>query len=162
VLHSRRCSSALFGSILDLAGGEMKRKVADAKVPKVVWTQDEDTELMAAVLAAQKVKDEDDEDGNNSDDEEDWDAIAELLSGKKTAVQCYKRYSVLKSTEESGGEPATNDEDGASKTDGSKTKKTKPNSEDSGWKAEEVELLKKLTEDYTKRNGMFDGIVPHC
>ena len=129
----------------------MKRKVADTKNSKVAWTQDEDDELMKAVLAARKSRE--DEDGNDSDEEEDWDSIADLLPGKKTAVQCYKRYSTLVSKEGSLGDETSKEEDGVSKNSGSKTKKAKHSNEELGWKAEEIELLKKLTEDYTKRNG---------
>ncbi len=131
----------------------MKRKATDTKNPKVIWTQDEDDELMKAVLAAQKGRDGENEDRNDSDEEEDWDSIADLLPGKKTAVQCYKRYAALKFKQVSPDDPDSKEDDGASKVGASKTKKPKISNEDSEWKSEEVELLKKLAEDYTKRNG---------
>ena len=136
---------------VDRVATRMKRKVADTKNPKVVWTQREDDELIKAVLAARKSRE--DEDGNDSDEEEDWDSIADLVPGKKTAVQCYKRYSTLVIKQESQGDDTSKDDDGASKNSGSKTKKIKSSNEEFGWKAEEIELLKKLAEDYTKRNG---------
>jgi len=152
VLHP---SFLAFHSVIDAevdrVATRMKRKVADTKNPKVVWTQHEDDELIKAVLAARKSRE--DEDGNDSDEEEDWDSIADLVPGKKTAVQCYKRYSTLEINQESQGDDTSKDEDGASKSSGSKMKKIKTSNEELGWKAEEIELLKKLTEDYTKRNG---------
>jgi Myb-like DNA-binding domain len=138
----------------------MKRKATDTKNPKVIWTEDEDGELMKAVLAAQTSREQENENDNDSDEEEDWDAIADTLSGNKTAVQCYKRYRALQNKAVlSPTAAAPKDDDGASKDDDtsqdSSSQAKRPKTDESGWNTQEIDLLKKLAEEYTKRNGML-------
>lgn len=143
----------------------MKRKYQASKKAKAVWTSEEDVELMAAVQKAQRERGECSDDEEHSDDEEDWDSIAESLaakksisvSGEKTAVQCYKRYRLLKEKESTSPEEKQHEEGGVL----AESEAKKPRAEDSKWSDEEIELLDKLAEAYTKKHGKSIADVVH-
>ena len=137
-----------------------KRKVEETKKSKVAWTDEEDDALLKAVLEDKQNREAE----GDPEEEEDWDEIAKAVPGK-TPVQCLKRYMTnFKEPEsnEAGPEQATKSEDKeeASESDDDasdedddeespKSKKVKKESENApGWNHDEVELLKKLVEQY--------------
>ena len=149
---------------IEKGGIKMKRKYQASKKAKAVWTSEEDGELMAAVQKTQRERGEWSDDEEHSDDEEDWDSIAESLaakktislSGEKTAVQCYKRYRQLKEKESTSPEEKQHEEGGVVESEAKK-----PRAEDSKWSDEEIELLDKLAEAYTKKHGKPIANVLH-
>ena len=126
----------------------MKRKSEDPKKPRAVWSAAEDDALLKAVLEDQQ----DREAEGDADEEEDWDEIAKAVAGK-SPVQCLKRYLILNRKQDTAGSaesPGT--ASGAQDDSESPTKKArrprKENEPSSKWSQEEVELLKKLVEQY--------------
>lgn len=137
-----------------------KRKVEETKKSKVAWTDEEDDALLKAVLEDKQNREAE----GDTEEEEDWDEIAKAVPGK-TPVQCLKRYMTnFKEPEssEAGPEQATkteekedaseSDDDASDEDDDEespKAKKVKKESENApGWNHDEVELLKKLVEQY--------------
>lgn len=120
---------------------------AQDKKSKNTWTAAEDDALLKAVLEDQQ----DREAEGNGDDEEDWDEIAKAVPDK-TPVQCLKRYMALN---KNGTDPT---ESAQSETpDGKLTAKKARKDIDSSsrWTTEEVELLKKLVEQYKDSKCMW-------
>lgn len=150
----------------------MKRKVEDTKKSKVTWTDEEDDALLKAVLEDRQNRQAE----GDGDEDEDWDEIAKAVPGK-TPVQCLKRYMTnFKEPDSSEAAPehasrteAKDDKDGNDESDDeeeddddddddeedddsgspNKPKKIKKESHNApGWNHDEIELLKKLVEQY--------------
>ena len=141
----------------------MKRKSDDAKKAKTAWLASEDDALLKAVVEDQQDRDAE----GDGEDEEDWDEIAKSVPGK-TPVQCLKRYIALNrkqagstSSSTAASTPIKEDDDGEEEDDddddeeeagspaAKKQKASKKDSDGAGkWTNEEVELLKKLVEQY--------------
>ena len=141
----------------------MKRKSDDAKKAKTAWLASEDDALLKAVVEDQQDRDAE----GDGEDEEDWDEIAKSVPGK-TPVQCLKRYIALNrkqagstSSSTAASTPVKEDDDGEEEDDddddeeeagspaAKKQKASKKDSDGAGkWTNEEVELLKKLVEQY--------------
>lgn len=130
---------------------EKKRKSDDSKKSKSSWTAAEDDALLKAVLEDQQ----DREAEGDGEEEEDWDEIAKSVTGK-TPVQCLKRYMVLnrkqggKSIERASSSADEKDEDPESHV-AKKPKRVKvkePEASSGKWTHDEMELLKKLVEQY--------------
>ena len=108
-----------------------------SKKAKSSWTAEEDEALLKAVQEDRDNHEEEEE------EEEDWDEIANAVPGK-SAVQCLKRHMVLVEKEKEKASP--------------KKKKVasspRPSAEDAGsgedgnWTGNEIELLRKLVEQY--------------
>lgn len=135
------------------ADDSAKTKSSDKKLKKE-WTATEDDALLQAVYEDHQ----DREAEGNGDDEEDWDEIAKLLP-HKTPVQCLKRFMILNKKGNAKGAPAIAAPSGDDTPDSPEmnpppAKKTKVESVEpppgggSRWTTEEVELLKKLVEQY--------------
>jgi hypothetical protein len=123
----------------------MKRKGDDTKKSKV-FTAEEDDALLKAVLEDKQ----DREAEGDGEEEEDWDEISKVVPGK-TPVQCLKRYMTL--NQKQGGASESSAAASESKDDDSdspkKSKRPKKDSEPSQkWSNDEIELLKKLVEQY--------------
>jgi hypothetical protein len=155
----------------------LKRKGDDSKKSKTVWSATEDDALLKAVVEDQQ----DREAEGDGEEEEDWDEIAKVVPGK-TPVQCLKRYILLnrkqasaptepsspaaESVKEEEEEEQDEEEDEDSPVS-KKTKRVKKDTETSGskWSTDEIELLKKLVEQYKdskyshahKRSAGLDG-----
>lgn len=145
----------------------MKRKNDDSKKAKTAWSASEDDALLKAVLEDQQDRDA------GGDDEEDWDDIAKSVPGK-TPVQCLKRYIALNKKQgnssssaattstvaspaasKQGGEDDEDEDDDASPAS-KKLKASKKDAEGSGkWTQDEIELLKKLVEQYKDSKYLF-------
>jgi hypothetical protein len=156
---------------------DAKRKGDDSKKSKTVWSATEDDALLKAVIEDQQ----DREAEGDGEEEEDWDEIAKVVPGK-TPVQCLKRYILLnrkpasaptepsspaaESVKEEEEEEQDEEEDEDSPVS-KKTKRAKKDPETSGskWSTDEIELLKKLVEQYKdskyshahKRSAGLDG-----
>ena len=65
------------------------------------WTREDDVALWRAIELEAEERRARAEDSDEEEEEEDWDAIADAVDGK-SAVQCFKRYLVLR---ESGAVP---------------------------------------------------------
>lgn len=145
----------------------MKRKAEDTKKSKVTWTDEEDDALLKAVVEDKQNREAEADGDEEEEEEEDWDDIAKAVPGK-TPVQCYKRYiqkfknapttrikpeSAARPSEGEGkdgdDEEEEDDEDDDDVDENGEPKKGKRvKKEGSGWGADEVELLKKLVEQY--------------
>ena len=135
------------------ADDSAKTKSPDKKSKKE-WTATEDDTLLQAVYEDHQDRDAE----GNGEDEEDWDEIAKLLP-HKTPVQCLKRYMVLNKKGSAKGAPETAAPSGDDAPDSPETNPPpakKPKMETiepapgggSRWTTEEIELLKKLVEQY--------------
>jgi hypothetical protein len=127
------------------SAGKRRRDEGDKRGGKNIWTAVEDGYLIKAVAEVQHGR------KDSGDDEEDWDVIAEAISGK-TAVQCLKRYMILITHEGQAEVVAAREE--ASENEKKKAKpETADNNdpEDSKWSMEELELLKKLVEKLVEK-----------
>lgn len=124
------------------------------KKGKQAWTPDEDEALMLAVIADRQRR----EDNDEEEEEEDWDEIAKAVPGK-TPVNCLRRYMGQLNKKEEKAEGAslpasakrgTPDEEDEESFSSHLSKKTKlaAGEEDGDWTQEEVDLLKKLVEQY--------------
>lgn len=136
----------------------MKRKAEDAKKSKAVWTDEQDDALLKAVL-----EDKQDREAEDDGDEEDWDEISKAVPGK-TPVQCLKRYLVLNkgkpaqppaaasasrsADDEKEDEGSDEDEEDEGDESRKARRARKEAGGDSGWSVDEIELLKKLVEQY--------------
>ena len=142
----------------------MTKRKAEDKKSKVAWTDEEDDALLKAVLEDKQDREAEEE----TEEEEDWDEISKAVPGK-SAVQCFKRFmeKFKDAPDKSGpaadaGDPEAesqhseegkddSDHDGEDEDEGSdsprKSKRIKKESA-GGWKVHEVELLKKLVEQY--------------
>lgn len=133
----------------------MKRKSDDMKKSKAVWTAAEDDALLKAVVEDQQ----DREAEGDGEEEEDWDEIAEAVP-EKSPVQCLKRYMVLNRKQDSAPSADTSspptvekEEEEEEEEPGSpaakKPKRARKETDSSAkWTHDEVELLKKLVEQY--------------
>jgi hypothetical protein len=124
---------------------EEKAKTQEKK-SKSAWSAAEDDALLKAVVEDQQ----DREAEGNGDDDEDWDEIAESVPNK-TPVQCLKRYMSLNKKLESKGQDSagsSGEEQPESPDKKPQAKKQKRDTDSSKWTTEEVELLKKLVEQY--------------
>ncbi len=145
----------------------MKRKVEETKKSKVTWSDEEDDALLKAVLEDRQNRDAE----GDGEEDEDWDEIAKAIPGK-TPVQCLKRYITNfkepessevapehssrpeeKDDEDESEDEDDDDDDEDDDDDGSgspnKSKKSKKEMQNvPGWNNDEVELLKKLVEQY--------------
>ena len=128
---------------------ELKRKSGDdQKKSKNAWSAAEDDALLKAVLEDQQ----DREAEGDGDEEEDWDEIANAIEGK-TPVQCLKRYLILNRKQESSPgatspeSPKDNEADSPVEKKGKRQKKDSDSSS-KAWTPDEIELLKKLVEQY--------------
>lgn len=135
----------------DSGEGEKPSSLSPPKKGKQTWTPDEDEALMLAVIADRARREEEDE-------EEDWDEIAKDVPGK-TPVQCLRRYmgNLSKKEEEAPAAPPvaaaakrSSDEDEEESFSGPLTKKAKliVGADGAEWTQEEMDLLKKLVEQY--------------
>lgn len=134
----------------DQSGG----RAPDKKL-KSSWSDTEDDALLKAVYEDHQ----DREAEGNGDEEEDWDEIAKLLPNK-TPVQCLKRYMVLNKKGKPKGEPEIAAASGEDLPDNgpeinpppAKKVKTTESTDAAGsgsrWTTDEIELLKKLVEQY--------------
>ena len=143
----------------------MKRKSDNAKKAKAAWLASEDDALLKAVL-------EDQQDRETEEDEEDWEEIAKSVPGK-SPVECSKRYMALNrkqaasaassstpvsapseekdahDDDEDDDEDYEEEEEAAGSPAAKKQKASKKDSDGAGkWTNDEVELLKKLVEQY--------------
>ena len=130
----------------------MKRKGEDTSKKSKVFTAEEDDALLKAVLEDKQ----DREAEGQGDEDEDWDEIAKSVPGK-TPVQCLKRYMALNQKQgvESDAAPGVDaseskdDDDEEGSPASKKLKRAKEKSEKhQQWTGDEVELLKKLVEQY--------------
>jgi len=121
----------------------------DRQLKSKVWSAAEEEALLKAVIEDQQ----DREAEGNGDEEEDWDEIANSVPNK-TPVQCLKRYMALNEkrvpvppSESSPDEKDDSEQDSSATRKPAKRikKETDPASK---WSSEEVELLKKLVEQY--------------
>jgi len=144
------------------------------KIKSVHWTSDIDGLLLKTVL--------DEQQNQNEGEEEDWDRIASRIEGK-SAVQCLKRYMVLKATaaeakrtapaaveedsDSSSGEEADpkrlkRDDSYASISQESETTGSSKNERASSkWSVKEMELLRKLVEEYKGATPSWIEIAKH-
>ena len=125
---------------------EGEGSTTEKKKSKSTWTAAEDDALLKAALEDQQ----DREAEGNGDDEEDWDEIAKAVPNK-TPVQCLKRYMSLNKKLESKGADsagASGDDQPESPDKKPPAKKQKKDADTSKWTSEEIELLKKLVEQY--------------
>jgi hypothetical protein len=128
---------------------EPKRKSGeDQKKSKNAWSAAEDDALLKAVLEDQQDREAEGE----GDEEEDWDEIAKAVEGK-TPVQCLKRYLILNRKQESPPDETSPESSKYNDTDSPVAKKAKRQKKDSdasskSWTPDEIELLKKLVEQY--------------
>lgn len=133
------------------------------RLAKVEWAPVEDEALMLAVIADRKNRGVE----ADEDEEEDWDEISKDIEGK-TPVQCLRRYMRHLNRKEGGGSKGSNESFGVSagKSDeedekpestsetsqppAKKVKKSKdaPVEPQEKWEQPEVDLLKKLVEQY--------------
>jgi hypothetical protein len=133
------------------ATDKMKRKSDDSKKSRAVWSAAEDDALLKAVLEDQQ----DREAEGDGDEDEDWDDISKSVPGK-SPVQCLKRYMSLNKKGQAGAptEPtspveAEKEEDTTESPDAKKPKRGKKEADSSAkWSASEIELLKKLVDQY--------------
>lgn len=131
----------------EMSTEKKQERKSDEKKLKAVWTAAEDDALLKAVI-------EDQFEGDD-EEEEDWDEIAKVVPGK-TPVQCLKRYMVLnrkrkkESASDSSSSPATEKEEEVESPTSKKAKRAKKETDtpSTKWSADEVELLKKLVEQY--------------
>ncbi|GAX29402.1 hypothetical protein FisN_16Hh158 [Fistulifera solaris] len=128
-----------------------KRKRANG----VQWTEAEDEKLLDAVKQEHK--------NHAEEGEEDWDLISEMIPGK-SAVQCLKRHMELTSTGQASSVEGRDEraEKKSKRSDASKQSDSGNDDESSGaddgkedtddiegnWEPEELELLRKLVEQY--------------
>lgn len=118
------------------------------KKGKTSWSPAEDEALMMAVEEDRKRRQAD----GDEEDEEDWDEISDSVPGK-TAVQCFRRYTgQLKAAEASA--PAASarrsrDDRDQGDDDSPASKKSKTDSGEDDWTADELFLLKTLVEHYS-------------
>ena len=149
-----------------------KRKSDQAKKNKTVWSASEDDALLKAVIEDQQ----DREAEGDGEEEEDWDEIAKSVAGK-TPVQCFKRYMILNSkktsappeasissVKEEAGEGEEEEEVSSPATKKAKTAKTEfesptASSSSAKWSPDEVELLKKLVEQYKDSKFQIHSII---
>jgi hypothetical protein len=139
----------------DSQEGEKPSPKTPPKKGKQAWTPDEDEALMLAVIVDRQRRQENDEE----DEEEDWDEIAKSVPGK-TPVNCLRRFmgQLSKKEEEAGAAPpaaaaakrGSPDEDDDESFASPLTKKAKliVGGEGADWAQEEIDLLKKLVEQY--------------
>lgn len=118
------------------------------------WSAQEDQLLLQAVQ-------DDHAERKDENEEEDWDAICKSVPGR-SAVQCFKRYLTLsagnfKRAESEGSsqsisEDENDDEVSKARSEGSKnrgrTNLAKSSSPDGTWQPDELELLKRLVDQY--------------
>lgn len=135
----------------DSKEGENSSTTSSPKKGKLEWTPDEDEALMLAVIADRERREE--------DEEEDWDEIAKAVPGK-TPVQCLRRYmgNLSKKEEEAPAAPPaaaaalkrSSDDDEEEPMASPLTKKAKMivGGEGAEWTQEEMDLLKKLVEQF--------------
>lgn len=125
-----------------------------AKKPAAVWNAEQDGALLKAVDEDRAAR----SGPAASEEEEDWDSIAEKVPDR-SAVQCLKRYLVLKVQEQNG-----NNSNSSSNGDFPPTKRRRQDSDTAAaaaaaasvnesyggddWAPDEVELLRKLVEEY--------------
>jgi hypothetical protein len=153
----------------------MKRR-SDEKKSKVSWSATEDDALLKAVL---EDKQDREAEGGDAEDEEDWDEIANSITGK-TPVQCLKRYMIINRRKTAGSssvaktpaiESTTNaDSEEEAKVSSQEERKTEEPDEDDEvedeeeekepkrarkdgdssmrWPQDDLDLLKKLVENY--------------
>lgn len=147
--------------------GEEARATDQSKKSKSAWSAAEDNALLKAVVEDQTDRDAE----GNGDDEEDWDEIAKSIPNK-TPVQCLKRYMSLNRKGITKGIPETvaaaappmaaaaapppppvaasgDDAPDSSEMAPPPAKKQRKDTDPpSRWSTEEIELLKKLVEQY--------------
>lgn len=128
---------------------EPKRKSGDdQKKSKNAWSAAEDDALLKAVLEDQQDREAEGE----GDEEEDWDEIAKAVEGK-TPVQCLKRYLIVNRKQESPPDATSPESSKDNEIDSPVAKKAKRPKKESdpsskSWTPDEIELLKKLVEQY--------------
>ena len=139
--------------------------MSDTKKSKVLFTAEDDDALLKAVLEDKQ----DREAEGHGEEDEDWDEIAKNVPGK-TPVQCLKRYMALNRKQGGGGgggesksptsaaavaksEPGGDVQGGG--IPGESSDSRQPKRQKTGgleplqkWTGDEVELLKKLVEQY--------------
>jgi hypothetical protein len=163
----------------------MSKRKAEDKKSKVVWTDEEDDALLKAVLEDKQNREAEED----ADEEEDWDEISKAVA-EKSAVQCFKRYiqkfkdapvksdstaaapeSESQPPEEGKGEDSEQvdeDEDEDEDEDSGSPKQSKKSKQENapyvGWKSNEVELLKKLVEQYkdSKLTSKYSSSTIYC
>lgn len=144
----------------------MSKRKSEEKKSKVAWTDEEDDQLLKAVLEDKQNREAE----GDGDEEEDWDEISKSFPDK-SAVQCFKRYiekfkdpPVRADSTEAAPEPGESqpkeegkgdesehedeEEEDEDEDSGSPKKKRVKKEGSVGWKTAEVELLKKLVEQY--------------
>ena len=149
-----------------------KRKSEGSKKSKAVWSATEDEALLKAVIEDQQ----DREAESDGEDDEDWDEIAKSVPGK-TPVQCFRRYISLNKKQQASstgaaasgsavasGSAAAEKEGEEESTAAKKAKRPKkeadPSSSSSGkWSTEEIELLKKLVEQYKDSTSKITSVL---
>jgi len=152
----------------------MKRR-SDEKKSKVSWSATEDDALLKAVL---EDKQDREAEGGDAEDEEDWDEIANSITGK-TPVQCLKRYMIINRRKTGGSSPVAKSPATESTTNADSEEETKDSFQDERkaeepdeddevedeeekepkrarkegdssmrWPQDDLDLLKKLVENY--------------
>lgn len=111
--------------------------------PVTGWKGPEDALLLQAVREEQRAV---------ADDEEDWDKIAKSVDSK-TAVQCFKRFLELAVTtkptkEEPLQENRSSSEEEEEEVEEKMSKKRAKITTETDWEADELELLRRLVEQY--------------
>lgn len=128
------------------------------KLRSTGWSTAQDDALLKAVAEQHG-----DHDAGSDDEDEDWDTIAKAVPGK-SAVQCLKRFIVLKESKVSATpasstitvnpppavkqEQPENEEEDDDEDDSSRKPKSEAAYQGEPWTHEESELLKKLAEQY--------------
>jgi hypothetical protein len=142
---------------------EPKRKSGDdQRKSKNAWSAAEDDALLKAVLEDQQ----DREAEGDGDEEEDWDEIAKAVEGK-SPVQCLKRYLILNRKQESSPDATSPESSKENETDSPVAKKAKRQKKESdssskSWSGDEIELLKKLVEQYKDSTWLYAYYHPYA
>ena len=146
----------------------MKRRSGEKS--KVSWSASEDDALLKAIL---EDKQDREAEAGEAEDEEDWDEIAKSIAGK-TPVQCLKRYMVINSRKSGESSSKSDTADSTANADPEADKKTASAKTGRGeaeedaddeeekepkrarkegdaslrWPQDDLDLLKKLVENY--------------
>ena len=111
-----------------------------SKKAKSSWTAEEDEALLKAVQ-------EDRDNHEEEEEEEDWDEIANAVPGK-SAVQCLKRHMVLVEKEKEKASPKKKKVAASPAVAARASADDAGSGEDGNWTGNEIELLRKLVEQY--------------
>lgn len=170
-------------------GNDRTEDERSSKKQKSDWSTSDDHSLLRAVAAEREKRGDGGDDRDDDDDEEwDWDEISKSVPAK-SAVQCLKRYLILSqkprqqrkplhetippklsrakatslrnnssSVSDDGNEDVDDDDDDDNNIQDSKNFKTE-DSDSAEWDPEDVELLRKLVEQYRDTGPRWNEIA---